>query len=110
MIVALFLVSAVTSAVGYLLLSGRVARKERSVAVRRLTGKDSAKAASRTGGPALIEVNTRVRGPLATRLLNRLELKSGAERLLETAGLKWGAAGLAHRAVIFFIMGFAAVT
>ena len=107
MIVAVFLLSAVTTAVGYLLLSGRLARKERSVAVRRLMGKEPSK---RDGRPALIELNPHVRGPLATRLLNRLQLRPAAERLLETAGLKWGSSGLAHRSVTFFIVGFAAVT
>ena len=112
MIVAIFLLSVVTSVVGYLLVSGRLERKERSVAVRRLTGKErNAKADGRpTAGPVLIEMGQQVRGPIATRLLKRLRLKPAVERLLETAGLKWSAPGLAHRSVALFLVGFALVT
>ena len=111
MIVSVFLLAAVTSVLGYLLFAGRLARKERSAAVHRVTGKERAQAGERpASGPALIEMAHQVRGLLATRLLERLRLKQAVERRLETAGLKWGAPGLAHRSVALFLAGFAAVT
>ena len=39
-----------------------------------------------------------------------MRLKQAAERLLETAAVKWGAAGLLHRSVAAFLAGFAGVT
>lgn len=111
MIVAIFLLAAATSVVGYLLASRRLEHKERTVVVRRLTAPDRAKAAAqRAGGPALIRMAHEVRGLLATRLLERLRVKAAVERRLETAGLKWGAPGLAHRSVALFLAGFVLVT
>ena len=111
MIVAIFLLSAITSVAGYLLVSGRLARKERAIAVRRLTGRESGKEGPRSRtGPVLIDMAQEVRGLLATRLLERLKVKRAVERRLETAGLKWSAAGVAHRSVGLFLAGFAAVT
>src|SRR5579871_5865796 len=51
-----------------------------------------------------------VRGAMAMRLLEGLKLKQKAERLLETADLNWGAAGLIHRTVAGLLAGFFAVT
>jgi len=111
MIVAVFLLALATSVGAYWLLAGRQAQRERSAAVLRLTGKKAGKAGTRpASGPALIQMAHEVRGLLATRLLDRLRLKQSAGRLLETAGLKWGAAGLAHRSAACFLAGFAAVT
>jgi tight adherence protein B len=111
MIVAVFVLSAITSVAGYLLVSGRLARKERAVAVRRLTGRAPGKSHGRShAGPALIDMAQEVRGLLATRLLEKLKVKQAVERRLETADLKWSAAGVAHRSVAFFLAGFAAVT
>ena len=111
MIVSVFLLAAVTSVLGYLLFAGRLARQERSVAVRRLTGKQPGKAGAKaSAAPALIELARVVRGRMATRLLEKLRIKEAVERRLETAGLKWGAAGLAHRSVGLFLAGFAAYT
>jgi tight adherence protein B len=42
--------------------------------------------------------------------LERLQVKEAIERQLETAGLKWGSAGLAHRAAGLFLAGFVAIT
>src|SRR5690348_293050 len=106
MIAAVFLLALATSVGAYWLLAGRQAQRERSAAVLRLTGKKAGKAGTRpTSGPALIQMAHEVRGLLATRLLDRLRLKQSAGRLLETAGLKWGAAGLAHRSAACFLAG-----
>lgn len=109
MIVAIFLLSLVTSVVGYLLVSGRLARKERSVAVRRVSGKERSQEETRPGGPALIETSREVSRALATRLLDRLQVRSAIERLLETAALKWGVPGLGHRSLALSVVGFGAV-
>src|SRR5689334_21240444 len=44
---------------------------------------------------------------MAKSLLERLRLKQAAERALDTAALKWSAAGLLHRSVAAFLIGFA---
>ncbi len=110
MIAAVFLISAAAAVFGYWLLAGRLMRQERSAAVRRVTGTEPVKAKARQNAPVLIEMAREVRGLLATRLLERLRLKEAVEQRLETAGLKWGSAGLAHRAAALFLAGFAAVT
>jgi tight adherence protein B len=43
-------------------------------------------------------------------VLERLRLKEAASQLLETAGLKWGPAGLLHRSIAMLLAGFAAAT
>ena len=103
MIVVLFLLAALTSIVGYLLITGRLARKERSVAVRRVTGKEAARASGRAAAPVLIELAHQARGTLSARLLEKLRVRPSIERLLETAALKWSAAGLANRSVAGFL-------
>jgi tight adherence protein B len=110
MIVSVFLLAAVTAVLGYWLLAGRLARKERSAAVTRVGGAGAVKAKAHAAAPALIQMAHQVRGVLATRLLERLNVKESVQRQLETAALKWGAAGLAHRSVTLFIVGFLAVT
>lgn len=111
MIISIFVLAAITSILGYWLIAGRAARKERSVAVRRLTGKERSRAGSRAAaGPALIEMAHEVRGRMAAALLERLRIKQAVERRLETADLRWGAPGLAHRSVALFLAGFTAVT
>ena len=93
MIAGVFLLSALTTIVGYLLVSGRLARKERSAAVRRVAGAEPASKSQRAGAPVLIEMAHEVRGVLATRLLERLRIRHALQVRLETAGLKWGAPG-----------------
>jgi len=110
MIVIVFLLAAGTSVFGYWLLAGRLMRKERSVAVRRVTGGGSEKVKAQRQTPVLIEMVGEVRSLMATRLLERLQVKQALEQRLETAGLKWGAAGLAHRSAGLFLAGFAAIT
>src|SRR5690242_4137886 len=103
MIAVVFLVVVMTSVLAYLLVSGRLATKERAVAVRRVTGREAAAQKSRAPEtPALIEMAREVRGVLATRVLERLRIRKGLEQRLEAAALKWGAAGLTHRAAGLF--------
>ena len=96
----LFLVVALTSFVTYVSLSAWLEHREGEAALRRL----GAKAPAKTGNhpivkPVLIEESEALRGRMAGRLLERLRLKLAAERLLETAALKWSAAGFFHRSV-----------
>ena len=51
-----------------------------------------------------------MRGLLTGRLLDGLRLREAAARLLETAALKWGPAGLLQRSIALFLAGFLAVT
>jgi len=109
--VAVFFLALVSSIGCYLLVSRRLGRQVRSAAVRRLMGKNLVKAEiNPVTGPLLMQMADEVRGRMATRLLERLRLKPAIERMLETADLKWGAAGLAHRSVALFLAGFAVVT
>jgi tight adherence protein B len=111
MIVAVFLFAFVSAVGSYLLITVWLDRRVHHAALRRLTGKETAMAAARRAAqPALMQVADEVRGRLATRLLERIRLKQAAERLLETAALKWGPAGLMHRSTGFFLFGFLLVT
>ena len=106
-----FLLAFLSSLGCYTLVWRRLGRRERSAAVRRLMGKHLAKIeANPASGPLLMQMADEVRGRLATRLLERLRLKQATERMLETADLKWGAPGLAHRSVALFLAGFVTVT
>jgi tight adherence protein B len=109
--IAVFFLAWASSIGCYLLVSRRLGRRERSAAVRRLMGKHLVKAeANSVTGPLLMQMADEVRGRMATRLLERLRIKQAIERMLETADLKWGAAGLAHRSVVLFLAGFVVVT
>jgi tight adherence protein B len=111
MIGPVFLLALLSSMGAYLLVTGRLERRERMLALRRLTGNPGSKAeAPRTGAPALIQAGDAVRGRMASRMLEGLRLRQSAARLLETAGLKWGPVGLIHRSVAAFLAGFLAVT
>jgi tight adherence protein B len=110
MIPAVFLLALLTSLLGYWLFAGRAARKERSAAVRRVTGEPVKAKAPGPAAPVLFEMANQVGSLLATRLLDRLNIKQAVEQRLETAALKWGAAGMAHRMTMFFLAGFFAVT
>ncbi|HEY1243146.1 MAG TPA: type II secretion system F family protein [Bryobacteraceae bacterium] len=110
MIPAVFLLALLTSLLGYWLFAGRAERKERSVAVRRVTGEPLKPKPQGPSAPVLFKMANQVGNLLATRLLERLNIKQAVEQRLETAALKWGAAGLAHRATMFFLAGFFAVT
>jgi tight adherence protein B len=109
MILPVFLLALLSSILSYVLVTRHLDRTERSVAVHRLTGKEVIKAQSRPG-PALMQMAEEVRGRLAMSLLERLRLRPAVARLIETAGLKWTAAGLIHRSVALFLTGFLLVT
>ncbi len=110
MIPSVFVLAAATSLLTYWLLAGRIERRHRSWAVRRLAGKETASGAARVRAPALMQIADEVRGRMARQLLERLHLKRAVERRLDTAALKWGAAGLIHRSTALFIAGFLVVT
>jgi len=95
---AFFLVMVCSSMAVITLVSHWLDRREHALAVRRLTGKPSPKAGGqRAAEPVLIQTTGEVRGRMATRLLERTRLKESVERMLDTADLKWSAAGLIHR-------------
>ena len=109
--VSVFILAFLTSIASYLLLSAWIDRRTRATALRRLAGRQSEAASShRAAGPALMKLVDEVGGRLATRLLDRLRLKQSVERMLETGGLKWGAAGLTHRSVGAFLAAFTLAT
>jgi len=108
---ALFLVVVLTSLLTYVLLQARLERRHRVLALRRLSPQLPTNGEARpAGNKVLLEDDDPQQGRLARRLLERLRLKPEAERLLETAALKWGAAGLLHRSIALFLAGFGAVT
>jgi tight adherence protein B len=111
MSVPVFVLAFLSSIGSYYLLSGWLERRTRATAVSRLASRGVEKSMStRAAGPALMRLVDEVGGRLATRLLDRFRLKQAAESLLETAGLKWGAAGLTHRSTGGFLAAFAVVT
>jgi tight adherence protein B len=112
MTIAVFVLSLAVSLGAYFLLSRRAERKERTAAIHRLNRKERAKPreSRSVGGPLLMRMADEVRGQLAMKLLECLNLKKAAEQWLETAGLNWGAAGLIHRSAALLIAGFLLVT
>jgi tight adherence protein B len=107
----LFLLTAATGVLTYALAARRMDRRDAAVAVRRLGARtQGAQAEGRHGRPRLIAAASEVRGRMTARLLEKLRLKAAAARLLDTAALKWGPAGLLHRSLGMFVGGFAAVT
>ena len=97
--IALFLMTAGVSMATMVLLSLWVTRREHVSGLRRLTGKRTpSRQPSRTAsGPVLMQATGGERAKIAASLLARFQLRERAERLLETADLKWGAVGLIHR-------------
>jgi hypothetical protein len=95
--VTLFLVAAATAVATYALLWRRLEHRDAALAVRRLAAPAAEKADAGRGRPRLIQAAGEVRGLLTGRLLDRLRLREAAARLLETAALKWGPAGLLQR-------------
>ena len=107
----LFLAAASGSVAGYLAICRVLARRADRAAVRRLGARPGPQEAPRPKEkPLLIGASAEVCGRLAAGLLELMRLNEAAERLLETAALKWGAAGLLHRSVAAFLAGFALVT
>jgi len=98
--IPVFLLTAFSSMAMMALALNWQGRRDHVLALRRLAGKAAARAGGvRAAGPLLMQVAGEVKGRLATRALERLKLKEAVERMLETADLKWGAAGLLHRSV-----------
>ena len=110
MMVATFLVAAVTGVWTYRLVWQRLERRDTGLAVRRLAACAAEKEPAGNGRPRLIEAAGEVRGLLTGRLLDCLRLREAAARLLETAALKWGPAGLLQRSIALFLAGFGSVT
>ncbi len=107
MIRSVFLFAFFAAIGGYVLITLWLDRRVHLAALRRLTGKEPAlSAVRRAAQPALMQVADEVRGRLAIRLLERIRLRQSAVQLLETAGIKWGAAGLLHRSTTLFLAGF----
>jgi tight adherence protein B len=106
----LFLVASATGILTYWLAAGRLAKRDAALAVRRLGARATAPGDGRRERPRLIAAAGEVHGRLTAHLLERLRLKQAAARLLETAALKWGPAGLLHRSLGLFLAGFAGMT
>jgi tight adherence protein B len=105
MTIAVFVVSLVVSLGLFFVLSRRFERKERTAAIHRLNRSAPLKPREdrQPSGLLLMRVAGEVRGRLAMRLLETLNLK-------KTAGLNWGAAGLIHRSAALWIAGFLLMT
>jgi tight adherence protein B len=111
MSLSIFMVAFFASLTAYAVVSGWQDRRLRAATLRRFSGKDRVLAAvRRSAQPVLMQISDAVRGRFATKILERLRLKQGAEELLETAALKWGAAGLMHRSIGAFLAVFALAT
>lgn len=107
----MFVLAAVTCVLTYSLVLGRLEKRDAALAVRRLGS--HTQESPRDGGrvrPRLIQGAGEVRGRLTARLMERMRFKEAVARLLETAALKWGAAGFLHRSLGLFLAGFAGVT
>jgi tight adherence protein B len=106
-----FVVALVSSVAAAWFLLARLDRRERALAVRRLGTRTPARQQpARRSRPLLIQAAEEARGRMSAALLERLRLRQRAERLLETAALKWGAAGLLQRSIAAFLCGFAILT
>jgi tight adherence protein B len=106
----IFLLAACSAVLTHSLLWRHLERRTTALAMRRLVSRAIEKGGRVRGRPRLVETAAEVRGLLTGRLLDRLQLRESATRLLETAGLKWGAAGLLQRTLGLFVAGFLAAT
>ncbi|HUK15766.1 MAG TPA: type II secretion system F family protein [Bryobacteraceae bacterium] len=107
----LFLLAALNAALAYAAIGVGWERWQRGSLVRRLArrgGNPAGAVADRQ--PRLIRSDDRSGRLMATRALQQLRMKPAVERLLETAALKWGAAGLLHRSAALWLAGFLAIT
>src|SRR3954468_14135763 len=106
---AVFAVAFLTGSVTCWWLVMRLERRDTALALRRLGGHGPVRAeARRAVRPLLMHTANEARGRMAATVLNGLRLRQAAERLLETAAVKWGAAGLLHRSVAAFLAAFTA--
>jgi tight adherence protein B len=111
MTIAVFFLTALGTLACGAFLARYLELRDHALTVQRLSGRAPVQPGGRRAGePLLIRIADEVRGRLATRLLMGLRLKESTERLLETAGLRWGAAGLLHRSAGCFLAGFGLVT
>ena len=107
----LFAVAFLSAFAAASLLTSRLAARDRARALRRFgTGAPAPAELPRRSRPLLIQAAEEARGRMASSVLQRLHVKQSAERLLETAAISWGAAGLLHRSVAMFLAAFAVVT
>jgi tight adherence protein B len=106
----LFLVAAATAVATSEFLWVRLERRDTALALRRLAPPAAEKADPKRARPRLIDTAGEVRGVLTGRLLDRLRLREAAARLLETAAVKWGPAGLLQRSIALFLAGFMVAT
>lgn len=83
--------------------------RQRKAAVARIAGKHEPRQERRRRPEreSLIGTESDGRGFVAKLLLDRLHLRDSVEQMLETAGLKWGAVGIAHRCAGMFLAAFA---
>jgi len=102
----LFLVTAVSAVATYGLILRGLARRDVALAVRRLSARAPDKQEPGSSRPRLFAAAGEVRGVMTARLLDALRMRESAARLLETAALKWGPAGLLQRSVAMFLGGF----
>jgi tight adherence protein B len=109
--IAIFLITTGTTMATMVLISLWMTRREHASGLRRLTGRKApSRQPSRAGaGPALMQAPIEEHARMAATLLARFRLRERAERLLETADLKWGAVGLIHRSAGCALAASAAV-
>ncbi len=107
---AYFLIAGLTAVLTYAYLWARLERRDAALAIRRLAAGPREKSDRGPRRPRLLEAASDVRGRLTARLLDRMKLKEKAARLLETAALKWGPAGMLHRSLWLFLGVFAIAT
>jgi tight adherence protein B len=109
MTLAFFLMACSSAVLSYAILQRIIGRREAVRAVRRLSPAEDATRERGHQRPRLIASAGEFRGPLTSRLLENLQLRQAAARLLEAAALRWGPAGLLRRMVALFLGGFLAV-
>jgi tight adherence protein B len=109
MTAALFVFAAVNAVLAYAAIDAGWERWKRGSFLRRLARRtrDGKQVDNR---PRLIRNDPHAQRLVATRALERLRAKQAIERLLDTAALKWGPAGLLHRCLGAFLAGFLATT
>ncbi len=109
--IPIFLITAGTTMATMVLISLWLTRREHASGLRRLIGRKSPsrKPSRAANGPALMQAPIEETARMAASLLARFRLRERAERMLETADLKWGAVGLIHRSAAFALGASAAV-
>jgi tight adherence protein B len=105
----LFLFAAANAVLAYAAINTGWERWKRGSFLRRLSRRAPG-SRQPENQPRLIRNDPRTQRLVATRALERLRAKQSIERLLETAALKWGAAGLLHRCLGGFLAGFLGTT